>query len=189
MADRWEDWFEPGETLLWEGAPARGIHAPFRNAFMTAFGTPFFLGGVVAFSVGAQMAFSFSGVGSLIAGFGLMAFSSIFLCVGIGMVAGPWVYDLKKHERVRYALSNRAGYVATRWFKRQMNVIPLSADAPVEYDEGRGNTGSVWFWFETTTDSEGDVSTKKQGFEAISDAKEVYTLVRDTAAALEGVRT
>ena len=156
---------------------------------MTVVATPFLLGGFAALGAGASMAFAFDGFGSLIAGIGLIAFSCVFIAVGAGMFAGPWILDGMKHKRERYALSDRAGYVATQWWKRRMNVIPLTADTPVEFNEGRGGTGSVWFRFETTVDAEGDVSTKRQGFEAIGDAEYVYGLIRDAVAALgEGKR-
>ena len=184
MAERWEDWFEPDENLLWEGAPARGFHAPLRNAVMTIIALPFLLGGFAAFGSGLSMIFSWTGIGSLIAGLGLTAFSCVFLLVGGGMFAGPWVHDSQKHERIRYALSDRAGYIATRWWKRRMNVIPLTPNTPVEFDRGRGATGSVWFRFDRVVDAEGDVSTKKQGFEAIYDAEAVHRLVHEASSRL-----
>ena len=189
MGERWEDWFEDGEHLLWEGGPAQGIHHPFRNAFMTAFGIPFLFGGLGVAGAGIAMGLSFASVWSIIGAIGLLAFSTPFLGVGAGMVAGPWYHDLMKHNRVRYALSNRAGYVASRWWKRDMNVLPLTPGTRVEYKEGAKGTGSIWFSFDTTVDSDGDRTTKKQGFETIADARTVYNLVRDAVTGLsEGQR-
>ena len=185
MAERWEDWFEPGETLLWEGAPAKGIHHPVRNTFMTAFGIPFLFGGLATFGAGVAMGVSFASVWSILGAIGLIAFSVPFLGVGSGMIAGPWLHDMLKHDRVRYALSDRAGYIASRWWKRQMNVLPLTPATRVDYDEDRNGIGSVWFRIESNIDDYGDRVTKKTGVETRAEPSDVYALVRDAAATLE----
>ncbi len=181
VTDRWEDWFEPGETLLWEGGPAPGVRHPFRNVFFTAFGLPFLFGGLAVFGAGIAMGASLGSVWSVLGAVGLMAFSIPFLAVGIGMVAGPWYHDLMMHRRGRYAVSTRAGYVATRWWGRDMNVIPIRHETRIEYDENRDGTGSVWFHFERVVDGDGDASTQKQGFEGLASPREVYDVIREVA--------
>lgn len=40
MADRWEDWFDDGEQLLWNGFHASGVMHRAQNIVFTAFGIP-----------------------------------------------------------------------------------------------------------------------------------------------------
>ena len=179
MADRWEDWFAPGETLIWEGAPVPGRVHWFRNVLLTCFGIPFLFGGFM--SAGAGLAFLPEGRNAM-NWFGavfLFAFSVPFVTVGAAMVAGPWLMDWLTPRRTRYALSDRAGYVATRFWRRKMDVIPVLNDTRVEIEETDEGVGSVYFDFEHYRDSDGDRQTRKRGFEGIRNARDVYRLVRD----------
>ena len=47
----WQDYFQPGEQLLWDGAPKPGIHGKPRIIFLTIFGLPFLVIGIVFFAI------------------------------------------------------------------------------------------------------------------------------------------
>ena len=185
MDDRWEDWFQPGERLLWEGAPAKGRIHWGRNIFVTCFGIPFLLGGLAVAGTGIGVIpwnESAAGVGMTIFA---LAFSVPFITVGAGMVFGTWVADYLQPRRTRYALTDRAGYVATNFWKRGMDVIPVKSGVRIEYQETRRGAGTVYFHFDHHTDSDGDKAVTKRGFENIPDAKHVYGLIRDLKAGLD----
>lgn len=186
MGDRWEDWFEPGETLLWEGAPAKGLHHPVRNSLLTLLGFPFAVGGIMAADSGLALVFGAGNVFAALMGLVVMAFSVPFLLLGAGLGLASWIHDLFKHDRVRFALSDRAGYIATRWWNRDMTTIPIHPGTRIEYDEKRNGIGAVWFHFEQVTDSDGDTSTKRQGFEGLANPQEVFALVRQVAGETGG---
>lgn len=179
MWDRWEDWFQPGEQLIWEGEPVTGRIHWGRNIFLTCFGIPFLLGG---FAIAGTALGVIPWDGGII-GLGLktflLAFSVPFIAMGGGLAFGTWVADYLQPRRTRYALTNRAGYVATNYWNRNMDVIPEKSGVRVEYEETGRGSGTVYFHFDHHTDSDGDKAVTKRGFENIADAKQVYDLIRD----------
>ena len=175
MADRWEDYFVPGETLLWEGHPEpRSGFSPGMLG-LAIFGLPFLVVGV-GLSGGALLAFlGFSN--SLVEAAGslfLFFFGLPFAGAGIGMVFGPWYAARNAHRYIRYALSDRRAYIASNWWSRKMEVLAIAPDAPVSIEAGQ----SVFFQSTRSLDSDGDTVTKRRGFEHIADAPKVYRLIR-----------
>ncbi len=179
MAERWEDWFQPGEKLLWQGAPAPGQWNILRNLFLTAFGIPFLSAGLFVSSMGLGYFFSPDRSIEFLLGVVLFAFGIPFIAVGGGMVFGTWISDWMTPTHTRYALTTRAGYIAKRLWKRNLEVLPIQQDMLIEFEEGRRGTGSVYFHFETDIDSDGDKSSTRKGFEGINDAQAVYRLLRE----------
>lgn len=173
MGETWEDWFRSDERLLWEGAPMRGIRHWVRNTLISAFGIPFMAAGFVSLFSGLGMFGTMTLVGAGI-GLFLTCFSLPFLGVGAAMVFGPWYAEYFAHRFVRYALSNQRGYIATRWWKRKMEVLDILPDQPIEVTDDR----NVMFHTTIGVDSDGDRTTTKKGFENIADARKVYRLIR-----------
>ena len=175
MADRWEDYFEPGETLLWEGRPMprRGITPGIIG--LAVFGAPFFLAGL-AMSGGSLLWMFGIQVGQLKLGEGVFMFffGLPFLGIGAGMVLGPWYAMRHAHRKVRYALSNRRAYIASQWWTRKIETYPISKDGPLSLEGGT----TVYFHTLVGRDSDGDRTTEEKGFENIADAKDVYHLMR-----------
>jgi len=183
-SERWEDWFDDGEKLLWQGAPKLGVIHWGRNILFTAFGIPFLGAGLVCAAMGLGYLAKLT-LGDVALGVFLAAFSVPFVAVGGAMVFGTWVSDYIVPRRTRYALTNKAGYVATSYWGRKMDVFPIRAGTRVELEQQRNGAASVHFHFETTRDSDGDLSTEKKGFSDIEDGQTVYRLIRDAQAALE----
>ncbi len=178
MYDRWEDWFHGDERLLWEGSPLPGIRHWVRNILLSLFGIPFFGGGLLCSGTGLAMLTNDFSILTLGAGLFLVCFGVPFLLVGGGLALGPWYTDVRAHEMVRYALSTRRGYIATRWWKRKMEVFDISPDQPVEVVNER----DVFFHTTIGVDSDGDRKTEKKGFENIADVDRVYRLIRSIQA-------
>lgn len=183
--ERWDDWFEPGEKLLWEGAPMPGVSNWPRNLFFTCFGIPFLGGGLATASLGVSYLFKFASWGDPLLGILLTAFSVPFLTCGIAMVMGGWVLDYLAPRRTRYALTDRAGYIASSFWGRKMEVIPIESRTRVELTEARNGTSTIYFHFRETIDSDGDRTTTKKGFESIADGRTVYDLVRQQQRAMQ----
>jgi hypothetical protein len=165
----WEAYFMPGETLLWEGAPVRGAGFSPLSIFISAFGVPFLgSGGFVAIT-GAGIALE----GKLALGLFMIAFCVPFVTVGAGLVFGPWIYLTQAHARVRYALSSRRAYIATRWWTRKMASYEIAPGADVTLSQGR-RADTVRF--RTTT--RGANSSHYAGFDNIADGRQVFALIR-----------
>lgn len=187
MRDQWEDWFQPGETLLWEGSPAPGFRNYLQNVFFTAFGIPFLGAGIVVIGIGLGSLSGLSGTWNLSTvalGVFLIAFGIPFVVVGAGMVFGSWVHDYLRPTRIRYALTNRNGYVASRMWKRSLDVLPIRKDSRIEIEENRDGTITIWFHFEQGLDSDGDRQITRKGFETLTDGHEVYRRIRNLQTGL-----
>ena len=187
MEDRWEDYFGPGERLIWKGAPQRrwGRFSPVAIG-LAIFGLPFLMaglavsGGALLYLLGLDIGWAGAAGGLFMFFFGLP-----FIGVGGGLVFGPLYAMSQAHRKVRYALTNRRAYIATHWWKRKMEVLVIESDAPLTIDDGR----TVYFHTRIGTDSDGDRSTEQKGFENIADAHAVYRLIRDIQTDMQGNAT
>lgn len=175
-AERWEDYFQPGEQLLWEGAPEPGFHDWPQSLFMTIFGIPFLAAGT-GLTFGGLWAVTQAESGSQ-AGLALLAsvFGLPFFGVGVFLVLGQWLLARSAPQRIRYALSSRAAYVAKRLWRRELSIYPIVADTPLELKSGR-RADSIWFYSHRQDDSDGPVMTRA-GFENIADGRRVLQLMR-----------
>ena len=185
MSEAWEDWFEKDERLLWQGAPAPGQWHWIRNITLTVAGAPFAIAGFYVSGMGLGQVLTMTGIGSLLIALFLTAFGVPFIAVGLLLVFGTWLHDYLTPTHTRYALTERAGYIATRFWKRNMDMIPISGDTEIEFREGSKGTSSVYFAFDSFPDSDGDVQNTKRGFEGIRDGHKVYKLIRAIKAGEE----
>ena len=102
-----ERYLAPGERLVWTGRPRKGVRL-WPNAVYSVLGLPFVAGAIFLIREGAGLygregiAFDLAALatGMILAGFGL------YLTIGI------WVAEATRHMRIRYALSDRAAYIA-----------------------------------------------------------------------------
>lgn len=175
---RWEDYFDPNERLLWEDAPVSGIHIGPGAIFLSLFGMPFLLAGLGTLIAGLSQMLNLNFAdadGAL--GIYLIFFSLPFVTFGGIMVFGPWVKGPIAARRVRYALSNRRAYIAKSYWRRTMDVYVIKPDDPVELEQGR-RADTVTFGRENSRDSDGNSKTTMIGFENISDGARVYKLIR-----------
>lgn len=177
MADGWEDYFDPGEMLIWQGAPERRSRLTPTMIGLAIFGTPFLMAGLgVSFGgLAFMLGFDF-GWAKAAGGFFMFLFGMPFMGAGAGMVFGPYYAQSRAHKYVRYALTDRRAYIASNWWKRRkMEVLTIARDAPVTIENDR----SVYFHTIVGTDSDGDRSTERKGFENIADAIKIYRLLRE----------
>ncbi|MDF2141000.1 hypothetical protein [Paenirhodobacter sp. CAU 1674] len=175
---RWEDYFLPGEKLLWQGAPVPGFHAWPMAVFMTLFGIPFLAAGG-GLSLGGLF-FAFQAKSATDLGGTLLAavFGLPFLAVGLFLVVGQWIIAAQAPRRVRYALSTRAAYIAKHYWGRDLAIYPILRSSGLELKTGR-RAASVWFYSQRETDSDGDERTQRAGFENIADGEKVLRLIRE----------
>jgi hypothetical protein len=177
MAESWQDYFQPGEALLWEGAPKPGVHGWPKIIGLALFGLPFLIVGIGIFVAGLKQTFSGGTWGTMGLGILFTAFSIPFAGIGAVMVFGQWYGAATAHHTIRYALSTRAAYVAkTRW-KRSIESYPIVRSTASGLEKGR-NADTVWFHVQSERDSDGDRSTTRIGFDNIADGESVYRLIR-----------
>ena len=176
MADTWEAYFQPGETLLWEGAPKPGVHGKGKIIGLALFGLPFLVIGTAICIAGLAML-----IGPTWSDFGLglfmTAFSIPFAGLGLYLVIGQWIEAAQAHRRVRYALSTRAAYVAKSGSRHSIECYPILNSSSIGLEKGH-RADTVWFHVRSETDSDGDRSTTRIGFDHIDGGNRVFQLLR-----------
>jgi hypothetical protein len=174
---RWESWFQPGETLLWHGTPKPGVHGLAKIIGLAIFGLPFFGAGLGMLGAGLVMVFTDSSLGGIGMGLFMTAFSLPFTAIGGAMVLGQWYAAHQAHRKVRYALTNRAAYIAQSWWKRSLDAYPILRSTPVGLEKGR-TADTVWFHVHSEKDSDGDRTTTRKAFDNIAHGETVFKLIR-----------
>ncbi|NJM82096.1 MAG: hypothetical protein HC844_06035 [Tabrizicola sp.] len=176
--DDWSAWIGPDETLLWHGQPEPDTRVRLGHIVLALFGAPFLVVGLYVLWGGIQSVVTLPVTLSRLAmGLFLLGFSVPFVGAGAAMTFGPHLAARYAHRRVRYAVTNRAVYVGTRWWKPVLSAYPVQPDAAVSY-EADGKTGTVAVQVGYERDADGDKVTKKVKLEGIADAVDVYHLLR-----------
>lgn len=172
--DSWAAYLQPGERVLWQGAPLPGIRNRGRLAFLSLFGVPFLIFGLGGTGVGLRHVFW---VGDVWIGLITLALGLIFLVFGYAFVFGQWADAARAHRTTRYALSNRCAYVARWAWKRSLESYPILPKTALELDHCDGYD-NVWFHARSETDGDGGITTTRVGFEGIAEGTKVYQLLR-----------
>ena len=172
--DGWDAYLQPGERILWEGAPLPGIRNRLRLVFLSLFGVPFLIFGLGGTGVGLR---HLLWIGDIWIGLTTLALGLIFLLVGYTLVAHQWVDAARAHRTTRYALSTRCAFVSRTAAKRSLECYPILPKTALELDHCDGYD-NVWFHARSETDSDGGIATSRIGFEGIRDGAEVFRLLR-----------
>ena len=182
--DGWTPPLDTGETLLWQDRPDPSLYLRDFFSGQALFGVFFTLFSCVWF-LGARS------MGSMGGGFDIFPYLiAPFFLIGLYMVILRPFHIAYRHGRTRYALSDRAAYIARlglgqlqvkRYPFADMNILELDDDTP----------GSVRFRREVhvstyRTRSRNGFSRKRTrrteitiGFERITSARQVYRLIAD----------
>lgn len=180
MADRWEDYLDPGERLLWAGAPATGIRVTPRG-IATSVGSLFLLGFALLWTAGAGWGL-WSGQWRQAEGFMLAfliffpLFGLPFIAAGLYGVIGHYFFDARTRARTRYALTDRRALIAIDGRERTLRSWPIREDTVVDFLPGA--EASIRFATEVQVDSDGDKTHTRTGFELIPDGEAVLRLIR-----------
>lgn len=177
MANSWDAYFQPGEALVWEGAPKPGVHGWPKIIGLALFGLPFLIVGVVFFFVGLNQA----ATGGTLADVGLGLFFAVFALpfagAGAAMVFGQWWAAKEAHRCIRYAISTRCAYIAKSYWSRSIESYPILKSSALGLEKGR-SADTVWFHVQTEKDSDGDRTTTRISFDNIAEGDKVYTILR-----------
>jgi len=165
-SNRWEDYLDSGEKLLWQGAPGTGFRFTVMGLLLSVFGV-FFLGFAVFWiyltaNLGDGLVFSILGVP--------------FLLVGLWLVAGHWFLDVYRRKHARYALTNKRALIARTSFGRRMESYPIDASSDIQLVSGALDT--VYFAQNIFRGKNG-TTTVNIGFRYIPDGQVVFNLLRE----------
>jgi hypothetical protein len=187
--ESWDDYLDPGERLLWTGAPAIGLRFTPRG-IATSLGSLFLLGFALFWTFGAGMGL-WSGEWREADGFMRLfmivfpLFGLPFIAAGLYGVIGHYFADARKRARTRYALTTRRALIAENGKERMLRSWPILPDTVVDFLPGpeARNEASIRFATEVQVDSEGDKTHTRTGFELIPDGDTVMRLIRQIQTA------
>ena len=168
----WAPYLDPGEVLLWEGAPQPGLRFKPSDLFLSLFGLAF--GGFALFwiTMAATIGSDAPGpIGTLFPLFGLP-----FLAVGAYLAVGRFFWDAHVRSKTRYALTTKRGIIARSAVGRSLNSYPIKPGTQVDYRPG--DAATIYFAEEEKRGSKGRRYTVKRGFEYITGGDTVYRLIR-----------
>ena len=167
----WAPYLDPGEDLLWEGRPNRGVRLGISDIFKSMFGLVFF--GFAVFWI--TMASSIGGAAP--GGVGLMfpLFGLPFVLVGAYFMVGRFFWDSFVRSKTVYALTTKRGIIARSAFGRSLKSYPIKRRTEIEYLPGEEAT--IYFGKEERRGKNGTY-TVKRGFEYINGGDQVYRLMR-----------
>lgn len=171
---------DPGERLLWTGAPATGIRFTIRS-IVTSVISLFLLGFAVIWTTIASWGL-WSGQWRASDGFlrvilvAFPLFGLPFVLVGLYGVLGHYVADARRRAQTRYALTDRRALIAVQGRDALLRSWPINRDTVVDYHPGR--EASIRFVTEVQIDSDGDKTHTRTGFERIREGEKVMRLIR-----------
>ena len=177
---QWQTYLQPGEILLWQGAPLPGIRNKARLTFLTIFGIPFLLIGIFGTLASLHLVFWKSQIGL---GLFLLAIALILGGLGVIMVFWQWVDAARAHRTIRYSISSRCAYVAIIGAKQRIDTYLILANSETSL-EHRNGYDNLWLHLRHERDSDGAPTTTKIGFEGIADGLTPYKLIRRIQAGL-----
>jgi hypothetical protein len=162
----WQGILDPGESILWQGQPAPRLRLEFRSPFEPLFFI-FFTGFSIFWMVMASQAGGF-----------FWMFGLLFFFVGSFALVGQHFWKRYERSRTFYTLTDRRAFIATQTFgTRKLRSYPITPATVVELADG--DPGSIFFATETSTDSDGDVTRTKIGFELVEGHRSVYARIRE----------
>ncbi len=163
----WENILSAGETILWQGRPAGGIHFTPKMIVPFIFGLAFAGFAVFWMSMASRTGGSFWM-------FGLIHFS-----VGIGMAFGTFLWPAITARRTWYTLTDQRVFIATKSLVgiRKLNSYPIKSDTRINTVSGRYTT--INFAAERHTGSKGRSYSTAVGFRDLPDGDKVYRILDD----------
>jgi hypothetical protein len=183
VPEGWEGILEPGERILWQGRPTKGLHWSELTGARTIFGLAY--AGFAVFWIYIAAVLTRTGPGAL--NFLFPLFGLPFLVIGLNVAFGTPVREARRRRGTFYTLTDRAAFVASIDPKR-LERFPLGPDTRPVLEEG--NPGTVWFaespgypgrgWRGMGSSRRYTSVLKggrRVGFETIPDARDVYALM------------
>lgn len=155
---------QPGEVLLWEGAPKPGIHFQRSDLFAIPFSllwcgfAIFWEASVIA--AGGPLLFKIWGVP--------------FVLMGLYITVGRFFFRAWRLAGTRYAVTDRRVIIADR----RETVFLLYGQIPLLQKDLRSNgTGTIWFQRPEVYGGRHGRRVPGVGFEEIAEAERVYKLI------------
>ena len=160
----WEDIFDYGEELLWQGRPDTAFVWQKKHLQTTLLGLVITGFGVVWITMTSTNGgyFWLLGIG--------------FLLIGPLLALAPPYMNTLMRGSTWYSLSNKRAFIATerKAVGRKLRAYPIDPDFVLEFDHA--DPATIYFALEVRQSGSGPY-TAKIGFERINDGQEVYDMM------------
>jgi hypothetical protein len=169
---------EPGETLLWQGYPRRGLMLRPQDATLIPFsliwgGFAIFWEWSVISSARAPVFFELWGIP--------------FVCVGLYLIGGRFIWDAMSRAQTIYAVTNQRVVIISGVGRRNMRSLELQTLAETNLTETSDGRGTITFGpvnpysaFGRSWPGTGRVASP--AFESIMRARDVLKIIRDATS-------
>lgn len=174
------DYLDPGERLLWSGAPVAAIKLTQKDALSSLFSL--FLLGFALFWIGGAGIGLWTGQWRAETGFQrwmMILFPSFgvpFVLVAAYHAFGRVYLDARRRARTRLGLTDRRALIWVDGRSPVLTSFPLTSETVVEYFPAQH--ARIHFATMTEKDSEGWSSYHRAGFDWITEGESVYRLIR-----------
>jgi hypothetical protein len=172
----------PTEKVLWTGEPRQGVILRPADAFLIPFSLMW--GGFAIFwevsvvVAGAPMFF--------------LLFGSVFVVVGLYLIAGRFFFEARQRNRTFYAVTNERVIVVSGLLNRTVNSIDLRTLGQMSLAERKDGSGTIVFgntspfdWMlGGTAGWPGAAGRQAPRFELITNVRSVYETIRTAQRAL-----
>jgi len=167
---------EPGERLLWQGYPRQGFLLRAQDAFLVPFSLLW--GGFAIF-------WEYSAVTSPRAPFFFLLWGIPFVCVGLYMIGGRFLWDARDRARTIYAVTNQRVLIVSGVGRRNARSLELSTLSETSLSETADGRGTITFgpanpygsWGRSWPGTGRGLSP---AFEGIARARDVLRIVRES---------
>ena len=164
----------PDETVRWTGEPPTGFLWRTSDWVLVPFSLMWTGGALycesMVISAGAPLVMTLFGVP--------------FVCVGVYLVAGRFLFDANVRARTRYAVTDRAAYIVVSGFRGVVRRYAGSGLDDVDVTRNDDGSGTLRFGPDPRTTRQGPRSTgfvAQNAFESIRDVDRAFDAVRAAA--------
>jgi hypothetical protein len=166
---------DPGEQIIWSDRPQQGLRLRKQDVFLIPFSL-FWCGFAIFWEVGAMQ----PGAPDFFPIFGIP-----FVIMGLYLVAGRFVHDAWRRRHVAYALTDRRLLILSGAKERSVALASLD---DIRLEEHGGTRGTIATGPEQSFWANGNIGSwtgapSSPTLEGIENARQVYTLIRQRAAA------
>jgi hypothetical protein len=180
MTADWSDYLDPDERLLWTGRPAQGMRYTGKRIGASFVGL-FVLGFALFWTAGASAGLwmgEWRNTDTLMFWFFILfpIFGLPFVGLGLYATVGHFFHDRNTRAKTLYALTNRRALILVLGRKVSVKSWPIRPETVIDYEPGL--EANIYVATETHTDSEGDKTHTRVGFDLIEDGDKVYRLIR-----------
>lgn len=165
-AEEWQGILDPGEEIVWQGAPEPSVRFKFHSP-----SEPLFFLFFVGFSI------FWMAMASMAGGFFWM-FGLLFFFVGSYQLVGQHFYKAYLRKNIFYTLTNKRAFIASKNAvgHKSLESYPITSDTPLTLEEGTFT--SIYFTTKRAATASGHNRVQKVGFELLADGRTVFERMR-----------